>query len=75
MTPQDIQKAKDEFVPFTYDSVSNAFISLTRQFGGQYTSRDPLTGKGQVDFINPNTIRMLNFFADDRGRTFTVPQN
>lgn len=75
MTPQDIQKAKDEFVPFTYDSVSNAFISLTRQFGGQYTSRNPETGRGQVEFINPNTIRMLNFFAEDRGRTFTVPQN
>lgn len=75
MKPQDIQKSKDEFVPFTYDSVANAFITLTRQFGGQYTSRDPETGKGQVEFINPNTIRMLNFFAKDRGRTFTVPQN
>lgn len=74
MKPQDIQKAKDEFVPFTYDSVANAFITLTRQFGGKYTSRDPETGKGQVEFINPNTIRMLNFFAEDRGRTFTVPQ-
>lgn len=75
LSATDIQKAKDEFVPFTYDSVSNAFISLTRQFGGQYTSRDPLTGKGKVEFINPNTIRMLKFFAEDRGRTFTVPQN
>lgn len=72
---EEIAKAKNEFVPFTYDSVGNAFITLTRQFGGQYTSRDPVTGKGQVDFINANTIRMLKFFAEDRGRTFTVPQN
>jgi len=74
LSAQDIQKAKDQFVPFTYDSQANSFITLTRQFGGQYTSRNPETGKGKVEFINPNTIRMLKFFAEDRGRTFTVPQ-
>lgn len=69
-----INEAKEKFVPFTYDSSANAFITLTRQFGGEYTSRDPVTGKGNVEFINPNTLEMLNYFASDRGRTFTVPK-
>ncbi len=70
----EIQKAKDQFVPFTYDSMGNAFISLTRQFGGEYTARNIETGKGEVRFINDNTIRMLEYFGEERGRTFTVPQ-
>ncbi len=70
----EIQKIKDEFVPYTLDSMGNSFITLSRQFNGAYTSRDPVTGKGQVDFINEQTIRMLEFFAEDRGRTFTVPK-
>lgn len=74
LTAQEIQKAKDEFVPFSYDSTSNAFITLTRQFGGEYTARNPQTGQGQVRFVNDQTKRMLNYFAEDRGRTFTVPQ-
>ncbi len=74
LTSAELQEVKDQFVPFTYDSMGNAFITLTRQWGGEYTSRDPVTGKGQVKFINPNTTEMLNFFAEDSGRTFTVPQ-
>lgn len=72
MTPAEIQEIKDNFVPFTLDSMGNAFITLTRQFGGAYTSRNPETGIGSIDFVNNQTKRMLQFFAEEPG--FTVPQ-
>ncbi len=74
MKPAEIQEAKDQFVPFTYDNAENAFITFTRQFGGSYTSVDQVTGKGRLEFINDHTRRMLEFFGEDRGRTFTFPQ-
>lgn len=72
-TDEVAQTAKDKFVPFVYDSVGNAFITLTKQFGGEYTSRDQ-KGKGQVEFINDNTKAMLEYFGSLRGKTFTVPK-
>lgn len=72
MSADDIRKSKEEFVPFTLDSMGNAFITLTRQFAGKYTSRNPVTGKGTVEFVNDQTKRMLEYFATQEG--FTVPQ-
>lgn len=73
LTAEEIQKAKDDFVPFVYDSSANAFITLTRQFGGQYTSRKP-DGKGQLDFDNAGTREMLEFFGQASiDKKFTVP--
>lgn len=72
-TPEQIQKAKDEFVPFVYDSSANAFITLVRQFGGSYTSRDE-NGKGILDFDSPETREMFNYFGGASvDKAFTVP--
>ena len=72
LKPEAIQEAKDQFVPFVYDSSSNAFITLLRQFGGVYTSRDA-SGKGSIDFVNEATAEMLLYFGEERGSLFTVP--
>ena len=54
LTADEQQVIKDKFTPFTYDSSANAFITLTRQFGGTYTSR-LADGKGSLDFQNDIT--------------------
>lgn len=75
LTAGDIQKAKTDFVPFTYDSSDNAFITLVRQFGGSYTSRGS-DGVGRLEFDNAITKDMLNFFGNkEGGKMFTVPAN
>ena len=43
----------DDFRPFTYDSTANLFISLVRQYGGQYTEADKENaGRGFVTFYD-----------------------
>jgi ABC-type glycerol-3-phosphate transport system substrate-binding protein len=76
-TPEEVQSIKDNFVAIAYDSPSNAFITLTRQWGGQYTG---LSGdrQGEILFDNPQTRAMLSYFYDNRddGQTegaFTIP--
>lgn len=71
LTADEQQVIKDKFTPFTYDSSANAFITLTRQFGGTYTSRKA-DGKGSLDFQNDITKEMLTFFGENRD-IFTVP--
>ncbi len=71
ISADELQVIKDTFVPFTYDSSANAFITLTRQFGGTYTSRKA-DGKGSLDFQNATTEEMLTFFGENRD-IFTVP--
>lgn len=68
---EEQQTIKDKFIPFTYDSSGNGFITLTRQFGGAYTSRLS-DGKGSLDFQNATTEEMLTFFGENRD-IFTVP--
>jgi ABC-type glycerol-3-phosphate transport system substrate-binding protein len=71
-TPEEIQAIKDNFVPITYDSPANAFITLTRQWGGQYTGIDSARN-GVVLFDNAQTRDMLSYFFDNRDNPFTLP--
>lgn len=71
-TPEEIQAIKDNFVPITYDSPANAFITLTRQWGGQYTTIDS-SRNGVILFDNDQTRAMLGYFFDNRNTTFTLP--
>ena len=68
----DAQKAaKDEFYPFSYDSAGNAFITLTKAWGGQYTGQTG-TREDKLLFVNDQTRQMLRFFGDNRSE-FTSP--
>ncbi|MCK5732133.1 MAG: extracellular solute-binding protein, partial [Tenericutes bacterium] len=71
-TPEEIQAIKDNFVPITYDSGANAFITLTRQWGGEYTGIDAQR-QGLILFDNEFSRNMLSYFFDNRDTTFTVP--
>ena len=71
-TPEEIQAIKNNFVPITYDSPANAFITLTRQWGGQYTGIDSARN-GVVLFDNAQTRDMLSYFFDNRDNPFTLP--
>jgi len=76
-TAEELQSIKDNFVPIAYDSPANAFITLTRQWGGQYTSIGA-DRNGQILFDNPQTREAMSYFYDQRddGQTegaFTIP--
>ena len=71
-TAAERQAIKDNFVPITYDSSANAFITLTRQWGGQYTGINA-SRNGVILFDNPNTRAMLSYFFDNRDNPFTLP--
>ncbi|MBI9009572.1 MAG: extracellular solute-binding protein [Tenericutes bacterium] len=68
----EIQAIKDNFVPITYDSPANAFITLTRQWGGEYTGIDS-SRNGLILFDNDGTRSMLSYFFDNRDTAFTLP--
>lgn len=51
----------DIFYPFSYDSQSNFFISLVRQWGGQYTEMGPDISSGYAVFDNDETRAALTF--------------
>ncbi|MFA7075913.1 MAG: extracellular solute-binding protein [Candidatus Izemoplasmatales bacterium] len=76
-TPEQVAKIKSDFVAIAYDSPANAFITISRQWGGQYTG---LSGdrKGTLLFDNAQTIAGLGYFFDNRyiageGGAFTIP--
>ena len=71
-TPEEIQAIKNKFVPITYDSPANAFITLTRQWGGRYTGIDSARN-GIVLFDNAQTRDMLSYFFNNRDNPFTLP--
>ena len=76
-TPAEIQAIKDNFIPISYDSPANAFITLTRQWGGQYTGLDS-NRDGEILFDSPQTRAMLSYFFDYRDvvgepGVFTIP--
>jgi ABC-type glycerol-3-phosphate transport system substrate-binding protein len=76
-TAEELQSIKDNFVPIAYDSPANAFITLTRQWGGQYTGLGS-DRVGQILFDNPQTREAMSYFYDHRddGQTagaFTIP--
>lgn len=47
-----------KFAPFGYDSSGNAFITLTRQWGGKYTSRDSVA-KGYAEFFEDGVAKQM----------------
>ena len=68
-----VASIKSGFVPIAYDSSSNAFITLSRQWGGVYTSRNT-AGNGVLDFnTDANVRQMLTYFGENRD-VFTTPQ-
>ncbi len=71
-TPEEIANIKANFVPITYDSPANAFITLTRQWGGEYTGINSAR-TGVILFDNAQTRAMLSYFFDNRDTAFTLP--
>ena len=56
---------EEEFRPFTYDAQANMFITLVRQYGGQFTEVDKTaTGKGYAVFNNPQAIEAMKMVQD-----------
>lgn len=59
----------NKFYPFAYDSSSNLFITMTRQWGGQYTNN-----KGELLFNNEQAEAALTFYRDKHNAgLFTLP--
>ena len=53
--------AKGLFYPFSYDSTDNAFITMCRQWGAEYTSRDSVV-QGYALFNNDTVKSGLEYF-------------
>ena len=47
-----------------YDSDDNLFITLAEQYGYGYTSMDPVTGEGHIDFVNDGMKNLMKTFND-----------
>ena len=61
-----------QFYPFGYDSSDNAFITLVRQFGGQYTERVHIE-KGYILFDNDQAKAALTYFQNmAKNRIFSL---
>ncbi len=45
-----------------YDSDDNLFITLAEQYGYGYTSMDPVTGNGHIDFVNDGMKNLMKQF-------------
>ena len=73
LTAAEIQTAKDQFVPYSYDSEENAFITLIRQWGGQYTTIDS-ERKGVALYNSPEAVAMLTYFNAHKDE-LTLPAN
>lgn len=73
LTAAEIQTAKDQFVPYSYDSEENAFITLIRQWGGAYTTIDS-ERKGVALYNSEEAIAMLTYFNTHRNE-LTLPAN
>ena len=73
LTASQINEAKTLFVPYSYDSEANAFITLLRQWGGSYTGIDGQR-RGVALYDSPEARAMLNYFSVNRN-IFTIPQN
>jgi multiple sugar transport system substrate-binding protein len=65
--------AKSQFVPYSYDSEANAFITLLRQWGGQYTGLNS-ERKGVALYDSPEARAMLTYFNTNRNK-LTLPAN
>ena len=47
-----------------YDSDDNLFITLAEQYGYGYTSMDPVTGNGKIEFVNDGMKNLMKKFND-----------
>jgi multiple sugar transport system substrate-binding protein len=65
--------AKEQFIPYSYDSEENAFITLIRQWGGAYTGLDS-ERKGVALYDSPEARAMLTYFNTHRDK-LTLPAN
>ncbi len=70
-TTDEQQKAKNNFYAFSYDSGGNAFITLTKAWGGAYTAQRG-TKQEKLLFVNDQTKQMLTYFGSNRDK-FTYP--
>ena len=70
-TAAEQQKALDNFYAFSYDSGGNAFITLTKAWGGEYTQQTGIRQE-KLRFVNDQTKQMLNYFGENRSN-FTSP--
>ena len=56
-----------------YDSDDNLFITLAEQYGYGYTSMDPVTGEGHIDFNNSEMKELMKKFnAAYKNKYFTT---
>lgn len=61
--------ASEKFYPFSNDSSANLFITLTRQWGGQYTNI-----QGELLFNNEQAIAAVDFYKQQHAAgLFTLP--
>lgn len=56
-------QSSDEFYPISWDSQSNFFITVCRQWKGEYTSMDSVE-KGYIEFKNDNVKSGLTYFTN-----------
>lgn len=71
LTASEITTAKELFVPYSYDSEANAFITLLRQWGGSYTGIDS-ERKGVALYDSTEARAMLNYFSMHKDK-LTIP--
>ena len=56
-----------------YDSDDNLFITLAEQYGYGYTSMDPVTGNGKIEFVNDGMKGLMKKFnAAYKNKYFTT---
>jgi ABC-type glycerol-3-phosphate transport system substrate-binding protein len=73
LTSAEIALAKTQFVPYSYDSEENAFITLIRQWGGSYTTINS-ERKGVALYNSTQATAMLTYFNTHRDK-LTLPAN
>jgi multiple sugar transport system substrate-binding protein len=74
---EDIKTREADAIPFGYDSSDNLFITASKQWGAPYTGFNFNTGRGEVQFNNPQSKAMVKYFKDkvDRGLMITRDLN
>lgn len=66
----------DLFHPISYDSQSNFFITVCRQWGGTYTELDKETLKGYVAFDSAEMIEAMTFMKEAHAEdSLAIPQD
>lgn len=69
---------EEEFVPFSWDSGANFFITILRQWGSQYTKQGDNFQSGRMVFHDPankaKTVAALKYFQDlHKARIVGIP--